>query len=547
MEPPFTVEGQIRSIVRATVGNLDLRPIKPIEQQQLQLIFGHLTRFHLYRDATFQHQVRQIVPLETLSLKTSRKLFQIKLLMEKSSSSQTNQSESTCQLNSKDAFLVELLAWFKQDFFKWHKPSVCDCKSSENELFDMKFVGLTKPTVDESKWLANNVELYKCPGCRREERFARYNHPTKLLQTRIGRCGEWANCFAGICVALNYEVRIVVESGDHVWVEVRSESQKRWLHCDPCEQALDSPYMYEQGWKKQINYCFAIGDYEVVDTTWAYTLKPDQVLHQRSRFCREKWLTSLLSFLNVKLQKLCPASRLEALKERLVCELASYIWLPGQSKSRTLKETECKGRDSGSLEWRLARGEVSDLNLAEPPAKYTFHLNSKHVDDNGEALFTYNVISDCYKAGDETQFGWKTGVWSFEKLFRKTEHDWKMVYLARLDGLQSNQVGSIEWCFDCSKVSEWKEITIRFKAATYENANVSLQLSSAGEVSLPLKLNETNVIQRSQVPLTCTKLYLKARLEGGKGDLAWQHAQLFRESMKNQEANGFEICFKFDV
>ena len=57
--------------------------------------------------------------------------------------------------------------------------------------------------------------------------------------------------------AAGFDVRIVHDVTDHVWTEIYSEDQKRWIHCDPCEEAFDKPLTYEIGWKKKLMYCTA--------------------------------------------------------------------------------------------------------------------------------------------------------------------------------------------------------------------------------------------------------------------------------------------------
>ena len=143
-----------------------------------------------------------------------------------------------------DEFMLakHLMAWFHDSFFKW--VNTPECSGCGEKCEGPGRAGTC--TSDERANAAGRVEVYNCKKCNQEARFPRYNNPAKLLETRQGRCGEWANCFALCCRSMGLETRWVNDSLDHVWVEIYSPRLRRWVHCDPCENVIDTPLMYSK-------------------------------------------------------------------------------------------------------------------------------------------------------------------------------------------------------------------------------------------------------------------------------------------------------------
>ena len=154
--------------------------------------------------------------------------------------------------------LRALLGWFKHGFFAWVDKLPCEACGGATE-----HGGGAPPTAQEREGGgAGHVELHRCaaPACGAVTRFPRLNAPGALLDTRRGRCGEWANCFCLVALALGFEARHVVDFSDHVWVEVAGVGGGGgWAHVDPCEAALDTPLLYEKGWGKKLSFVFGAG------------------------------------------------------------------------------------------------------------------------------------------------------------------------------------------------------------------------------------------------------------------------------------------------
>lgn len=255
------------------------------------------------------------------------------------------------------AVLVQLLLWFKKSF-KWVNEPDCDTCGSKSTR-----IGMASPTSEDLAHGANRVELFRCTGCGKNVRFPRYNDPMKLLETRAGRCGEWANCFTLYCRAFGYQARLALDFTDHVWTECFSTFHNRWVHLDPCEAAYDRPLLYEIGWKKKLSYVISLANDGVYDVTKRYTRNWSDVLTRRTEVS-ETEVQVVVDALTARARLSRPARELEVLRLRDTQERVELESAPVEDNVSSASPSPLPGRQSGSQQWRMLRGEVGNDDAA---------------------------------------------------------------------------------------------------------------------------------------------------------------------------------------
>ncbi|KAI5969357.1 PNG1 [Candida margitis] len=266
------------------------------------------------------------------------------------------------KLKYDDFVVLELLRYFKHDFFTWVNSPSCQCGSP-----DMVNRGIKRPDSANNPDLVSIIEVYQCRNCNHTVEFPRINNPVSLLRTRKGRCGEWVNCFLLILEALIGEgkdrIRYVWNNEDHVWCEYYSNGLEKWVHLDPCEAVFDEPLLYCENWGKRMSYVIGFNMNTIIDLSQKYITKDKQI--DQSDIVDPKKVQKVINFYNVKrLGEYLVKERLTHTENESWKALYTDIIVPRNREHKGLSTDKATpssdlptGRQTGSAEWTKARGE----------------------------------------------------------------------------------------------------------------------------------------------------------------------------------------------
>lgn len=238
---------------------------------------------------------------------------------------------------------------------------------------------------------------------------------------------------------------------------------------------------------------------------------------------RPRWLVKTILELTRRRMESRPLTQEQrrSLTERRLAECLELL------TPRSVTSGDQVGRQTGSLAWRLARGELGEVNT---DTQWVWEPSEADM-EAGVMTLEYSVVEDVYRTGVMVREGFMSGLWSGRNVARKVEHDWNMAYIARVEGTGAKDKGEAEWRLRLPNSVSVDRLELLVDSKTFQSGAVRWQLCTDKICLMPTPGVQLDTRQFAGA----REISLHATLSGGDGDNAWQHTQLFRSSTTGEE------------
>ncbi|KAG8429130.1 hypothetical protein GDO86_018244, partial [Hymenochirus boettgeri] len=109
-----------------------------------------------YEKPELQQTALKCIPVSDLRTRAQKRFIETKGL------------DSGTVVNEEDFLLLELLRWFKEEFFQWVNSLPCSRCGGQTEIKQA-----LSPSAEDQRWEADRVENHYCNKCKYSNRFPR--------------------------------------------------------------------------------------------------------------------------------------------------------------------------------------------------------------------------------------------------------------------------------------------------------------------------------------------------------------------------------------
>lgn len=111
----------------------------------------------MYEQASLKQKALSVIPVERLR-DQARANYETYNNTGENLESSSNPQQQQLAFDFDDFLLLELLAWFKNEFFTWtDQPKCVNCQTNQS----MRPMGQQGPNHDEIPWMVSRVEVYQ--------------------------------------------------------------------------------------------------------------------------------------------------------------------------------------------------------------------------------------------------------------------------------------------------------------------------------------------------------------------------------------------------